>query len=340
MQQKNDTNIDIKNTFLKSYIKSDFQRVPLAFDASLRRYERIQLQNDQTYILMDASLDKSSVIPFIKMDKILVEQGYSAPKIIAEEISEGLLLLEDLGTDTYAKVLKNCDVHQEKMLYKNAIDVLVDIHKSSVQIDVPPYDMSKLIKEAVLLVDHYITTIMGCEVSREAREDYIEIWKDILQHLNYKSETLVLRDYHVDNLLYLSSRKGFAKVGLLDFQDAVIGSYAYDVVSLLEDARRDVPHDLIGKMIGYYLESVPSINKNLFLKDYTILGVQRSCKILGIFARKVEQDNDARYLQHLPRVISYIDRSINHPIMDRLRDWFAKNNLPALCGEGKNQMMI
>jgi aminoglycoside/choline kinase family phosphotransferase len=137
----------------------------------------------------------------------------------------------------------------------------------------------------------------------------------------------VLRDYHVDNLIWLDDRVGIKKVGLLDFQDAVMGSYAYDVVSLLEDARRTVTATVVDEMINYYLDRMKTLERRKFISDYKILGVQRACKIIGIFARKSVRDNDTRYLKHLPRVWGYIRQNIQHPMLMPVKLWFDKLKL-------------
>jgi hypothetical protein len=218
------------------------------------------------------------------------------------------------------------------MLYKKAIDLLIDLHHNTAthEIEIPSYDKKLLLDEALLLVDWYLPALTGSKLSENMRQGYIKAWEKILNCLHYYEDCLVLRDYHIDNLIWMEDRDGVKKIGLLDFQDAVKGSYAYDVVSLLEDARRDVNEELAQELFEYYVRKLTKLDRRKFLSDYKILGVQRSCKILGIFARKAARDNDARYIKHLPRVLNYVKRHINHPILEPLKIWFQAVDIPSM----------
>ena len=279
---------------------------------------------------MDAPPDKEEVEPFIKICNFLCQKEFSAPQIITHDIGNGFLLLEDFGSKLYSKVLlaEDCEF-SEQQLYRKAIDVLVKLHQIEVDIDVPHYSTGKLLEEVCLLIDWYFQALNNEALSISLREEYIEIWSKLLESLHFKQDCLVLRDYHADNLMWLEDRVGHRKVGLLDFQDAVIGSVAYDVVSLLEDARRDVGDGIVHEMINYYLEAT-NHNRRDFLADYTILSAQRNCKIIGIFTRKALRDNDKRYLKLLPRVWTYIRASLNNPLLLPLKNWFDKTSVLAL----------
>ena len=332
-QSRNNTH---KDQFLKKALnQKDFSTHPLPQDASFRKYERITAPKE-SFILMDASLDKDSVQPFILIAEFLYKKGYSVPKIFAKEETLGFLLLEDLGKTSYASLLENPDtetlIEVEKKLYKAAIDLLVDLHHKipTDEIEISSYTKESLLNEALLLVDWYLPTLTGTKISEDLRKKYIQAWEKIFNHLHYAEKCLVLRDYHIDNLIWLENREGIKKVGLLDFQDALKGSYAYDVVSLLEDARRDIDRKNAQEMLEYYISQIPHIDRKNFLSDYKILGTQRSCKIIGIFARKAARDNDTRYLQHLPRVWNYIKQSIDHPILEPLKIWFQTADIPVM----------
>jgi aminoglycoside/choline kinase family phosphotransferase len=313
----------IKEKFLNTHFMRPYQVSKLPADASFRSYERVSLDG-QTYILMDAPPDKEEVLPFIKVGEFLYNNEFSAPQILNQDIQNGLLLLEDFGQNHYSKILLESNKEiSENLLYRKAIDVLIRLHNVEPTLDVPHYSIQLLLQEACLLVDWYFKAINGEELSASLREEYIEIWSKLLNNLNYQDNCLVLRDYHADNLMWLEDRVGHKKVGLLDFQDAVIGSVAYDVVSLLEDARRDLGNDIANGMINYYLERM-NYNRKEFLADYVILGAQRNCKIVGVFARKAMRDNDVRYLKLLPRVWSYIHQSLSNPLLLPLRNWFNK----------------
>lgn len=320
----------IKNQFIKKHVNCDFSLEILPNDASFRVYERI-ITPEKTFMLMDSSLDGESIQPFIKVGSFLLEHDYSAPKIIAYDQQNGLVLLEDLGKDTYTNRLRNnSDFATEYEMYKNAVDVLINLHQLDNDVDLKVFNNEILLDEALLLVDYYLKILHGHALSQTLRNEYIEAWNKVLNCISYRDSCVVLRDYHVDNLIWMEDRVGMKRVGLLDFQDAVIGSYAYDIVSLLEDARRDVPEDVVSKINSYYLNNMPEIDNKKFLSDYVIFGVQRSCKIIGIFARKVLRDNDSRYLQHLPRTWSYVKKHINNPLLEPLKQWFSKIDIPIM----------
>ena len=321
-----------KRLFIRTILKKEsFSSHSLPNDASLRRYERI-VSSRGNFILMDASLDKNSIKSFILIAEFLHKKGYSAPKIFGKEEKLGLLLLEDLGEKSYTSLLGLPNKEVERKLYKKAIDLLVDIHINdhAYDIEIPPYKNEFLLEESALLVDWYFPTLLGHNISEKLKKEYVSAWEKIFERIYYIASCLVLRDYHVDNLLWLEDRYGIKNIGILDFQDAVKGSYAYDVVSLLEDARRDVDPEIAQEMLEHYIKQMKKIDQKKFLSDYKILGVQRSCKIVGIFARKAARDNDSRYLKHLPRVWNYIKKNIEHPILEPLKTWFQKVDIPVM----------
>lgn len=327
-----------KELFLSQCLSDpNFCSKQLPSDASFRKYERIHLPTD-TFILMDASNDKDSIAPFIKVGEFLHNKGYSAPKIISKQPDNGFLLLEDLGENSYSNILNGAGnelLDVERKLYKKAIELLIDLHNREDlhEIQMPHYNTDELLRECSLLVEWYLPTLNGKGVSEQTKSTYINAWKKALECLHYNKHCLVLRDYHVDNLIWLETRTGIKRVGLLDFQDAVIGSYAYDVVSLLEDARRDITASLVDDMINYYLNKMPHLERKKFISDYKILGVQRACKIIGIFSRKATRDNDGRYLKHLSRLWNYIKKNIHHPLLEPVRLWFASIDLNVMKGQ-------
>lgn len=207
----------------------------------------------------------------------------------------------------------------EKDLYSAAIDVLVALHSSTLPSKMPGYNDELLSKECELLTDWYMLGV-GIE-SDKAKKDYLAIWQDLFKYKKVGDDVVVLRDYHADNLLWLPEREGIQKVGLLDFQDAVIGSPVYDIVSLLEDARRDVDLVNVSAAIDHYLGAVGSIDRESFMAAYSILAAQRNCKIVGIFARLAIRDNKLRYLDYLPRVWRHIEYDLQHPVLKELKLW-------------------
>ncbi len=279
-------------------------REPLAGDASNRRYERIRA-GDETYMLMVAPPDKEDVKPFINVDQILRSFGLNAPKIHDNDVENGLLLLEDFGDDLYSKVLQ-INPTIEKELYRAAIEVLENLPDDC---DVPEYSTQKLLDEAALFADWFAT---GAD-----REEYLDIWRGILAKLDNSEKVIVLRDYHADNLVWLPEREGLRKVGLLDFQDALFGHRAYDYVSLLEDARRDVSPEIVCGILEGKSEG--------FMRDYYILGAQRNCKIIGIFNRLKKRDGKDGYLKFLPRVWNHLRGDLEHPALAPMKVWIEKN---------------
>jgi len=297
----------------------------IAGDASFRKYYRIT-KDGRSNIIMDAPPDYEDVKPFIKIAEFLIKHNFSAPKILATDINNGLLLLEDFGDDRYTQILNgnlkdNENSPSEHELYNSAIDALIDLHKISVSNETTQYDEVILTREIELFSSWYLPLI-GIN-DETAKQEYKDIWIKLLPHCHSEQKVLVLRDYHADNLMWLPKREGIKKVGLLDFQDALIGSPAYDLMSLLEDARRDVDKKLADEMIEYYIQK-SGINREEFINSYHILAAQRNCKILGIFARLYVRDGKENYLSFLPRVWNYLEQDLEHPYLEELKIFFNK----------------
>ncbi|MCW8834948.1 MAG: phosphotransferase [Rhodospirillales bacterium] len=303
------------------------RRRPLADDASFRRYERIEAAGGATAVLMDAPPEHEDVRPYLSIARHLVGMGYSAPRILAEDVAQGFLLIEDLGDNTFTRLLVSGV--DEESLYALAIDVLIDLHRrpasEALSIDVPPYDDGRLLDEALLLIDWHLPAITGCPLAAEARESYIAAWRSLFPQVHARPQTLVLRDFHVDNLLRVTGRDGLSACGLLDFQDALSGPDAYDVVSLLEDARRDIDEGLADRMLARYYGAFPEMDRGGFDAAYAILGAQRHAKVIGIFTRLCVRDKKPQYLGHIPRVWRLFERSCRHPALSAVRGWFEAN---------------
>jgi aminoglycoside/choline kinase family phosphotransferase len=300
------------------------ERRRLADDASFRRYDRLQ-RNGERAVLMNAPPPREDVRPFVSVAAQLRALGFSAPAVMASDLDAGLLLLEDLGDATFTRVL--ADGGDEAQLYTLAMDVLIALHERFDPAGaggIPPYDDTRLLDEAALFIDWYLPSVRGRPVPEPLRRDYLQLWREVFPAARRTPPTLVLRDYHVDNLMVLDGRVGVAGCGLLDFQDAVIGPAAYDVVSLLEDARRDVSPDLAARLRARYCDAFPSLDAADFDASYAILGAQRSAKILGIFTRLDRRDGKPDYLKHIPRVWRWLEGDLRHPALKALCDWFDK----------------
>lgn len=300
----------------------------LAADASFRSYYRVQA-NELRSVLMDAPPPEEDVRPFVAVAKYLAQLGFSAPRILAEDQRRGFLLLEDLGDDTYTRVFRAGG--DQEMLYDIATDTLVHLHELSsaktAPPEIPPYDMEKLLAEAMLFIDWYMPAI-GAPVSDTVRKAYEEAWRTAFAEVAEKRETLVLRDYHVDNLMWLPDRAGTACCGLLDFQDALIGARAYDLMSLIEDARLDISHERADRLIRRYLAACGDVHENELRRDIAVLGAGRHAKVIGIFTRLCKRDGKAQYLEHIPRVWRLLERDLGHSALAPCAEWFT-THVPA-----------
>lgn len=306
-----------KETALEFLQQNNIQNceiIKVAGDASFRSYYRI-ISGDSKWILMFAPPSHEDIFPFIKIARFLTGNGFSAPKINAIDEKNGFLLLEDFADDTYGKVLKEIDQSKVKELeldlYKRACDCLIKIHEVKAMPDeLPSYNNALLFREVMLFVDWYLP-LQKKNISLKEISEFKAAWFDLFDQLDKENQVLVLRDYHADNLMILPERLDYKRVGLLDFQDAVIGSKAYDAVSLLEDARRDLDEENRQKLFDYYIEK-SKCDKNSFEKDYEILSLQRNVKIVGIFSRLSMRDGKDHYLDLLPRVINFIKRRVEN----------------------------
>lgn len=298
--------------------------IALPSDASFRHYHRVMAEGRQ-FIVMDAPPPTEDVRPFIKVDHYLRQCGFSAPAIYAEDVDKGLLLLEDLGDDRFTSLLMQADAaQQEKILYQEAVATLLHLHTQPLPEDFPVYSHEYLMREIGLLVEWYLPAIQGARDADEHKKEYIELWNALLTARPAYKPVAVLRDYHADNLMWLPRRKGIERVGILDFQDAVIGHPVYDLISLLEDARRDVGGQTVEHVKAYYVQHITQECRATFEGDYALYAAQRNCKILGIFARLAIRDHKPRYLHYISRVWKHLEHDLAHPSLGKLRDWFER----------------
>jgi aminoglycoside/choline kinase family phosphotransferase len=298
------------------------QILPLAGDASFRRYFRvIDREGSRRSVLMDAPPQHEDVRPFLKIADHLVDHGLRAPRALARDLEKGLLLLEDFGDRRMNPVLAD-DPSLERSAYEAAIDTLVALRGLPLP-DVPPYDDAALTREANLLPEWYAPAL-GLEVDAASYERcWRESWQAMLKR-TVERPVLVLRDYHADNLMLLDD----GELGLLDFQDALAGHPAYDLVSLLQDARRNVSAELETEMLDRYMDRAEVDDRDSFLADYAVLGAQRHAKVIGIFTRLWKRDGKANYLGFQPRNWQLIEQCLDHPALSSVRSWFDAN-IPA-----------
>lgn len=315
--------------FLAAHGWGEAEIRPLAADASFRHYHRL-CRGAERAVLMDAPPPQEDVRPFVALARHLVGLGLSAPRLLAVDESNGLLLLEDLGDDTYTRCL--AAGADEAGLYALATDVLAEIatRPDAIPPGLAAYDDDRLLTEAGLLTEWYLPAVAGRELSAAAREDYQRLWRSLFPLARLAPTTLVLRDFHVDNLMRLD-RAGVAGCGLLDFQDAVAGPATYDLMSLLEDARRDIAPLLVERMKQRWLDRV-GLDRVVFDASWAVMAAQRHAKVIGIFTRLARRDGKPVYLGHIPRVWRLLERALAHPALVSLAGWFEREIPPAIRG--------
>ncbi|MGH6829404.1 MAG: aminoglycoside phosphotransferase family protein [Rhizomicrobium sp.] len=292
---------------------------------------------------------------FAAVARYLRARGFSAPAILAADYRQGLVLTEDLGDGLFTELIARGHSAEEE-LYLAAVEVLAGLHAEpaprslpfapgiaqsdgEVQLPLFPYDAIALIAETDLMLEWFLPLALGRRASESECQEHRALWRSALKEIEKGQPVLVHRDYHAQNLLWLPERKGPARVGLIDFQDAVAGSRAYDLVSLIEDARRDVPAALAAGATRHYLTTVHAqgvaLDEPRFRAEMALMAAQRNTKIVGIFARLHVRDGKQRYLDYLPRVWAYLENDLSHPLLAGLEAWYervlprARRRLPA-----------
>ena len=345
--------------FLEQSGFAEAQRERMPGDASTRSYERLTLAG-RTSILMNSPRRQDGppvrdgkpysaiahlaedVKPFVALAKGLRERGFSAPEIYAADIENGLVVLEDLGTELFVTGDPPAPIEAR---YATAVDALLSFHSyavvetlpviTDVDYTIPRYDFDAFLIEAELLLDWYIPR-WGTTVSDTARATFVALWREALTPVLNAEPTWVLRDFHSPNLLWLPDRVGTEQVGILDFQDSLIGPAAYDLASLLQDARVTVPEMMELSLLGRYARARqagdPDFDPSGFVRTYATLAAQRASKILGIFSRLDRRDGKPQYLRHMPRIWAYLQRSFGHPSLAPLAAWY-RVNVPEWPGE-------
>ncbi|MBC9249361.1 aminoglycoside phosphotransferase [Pseudomonas alcaligenes] len=290
----------------------------LPADASARRYFRLP---GASLLLMDSPPAGEPLAPYLRVAELLHEQGLSAPRVLAADEQAGLALIEDFGQATYTRLLAAGQA--EAPLYELAVDCLVALHRAPAEqaAVLPAYNDQRLADEFALFIDWYAPLLLGAAPSSALRTAYMALFDGLCDLVAGRREALVLRDFHVDNLMLLEERSGVAACGLLDFQDALHGACAYDLMSLLEDARRDLPRELQDNLLQRYLAQRPQLDREAFLADYAVLAAQRHAKVLGIFVRLAKRDGKLGYLAHLPRVLRLFREALERPALHPLRDF-------------------
>jgi N-acetylmuramate 1-kinase len=344
------------DAFLESAGWADAERRPLTGDASTRRYIRL-VRGERTALLMDqpqaaeaptaaadASPDERKALGynavarlaggdcarFVAAANYLTGLGLSAPEIYAADAPNGYVLMEDLGADLFTDSLaKGVPEH---LLYQGAAEVLARIHTDAAPAVLPPdkvlhaYDETALMAEVDLLTEWFFPVGLGRAATADEIAEFHALWRAALAPVLKTRAVFVHRDYHAQNLMWLPGREGAARVGLIDFQDGVAGSPAYDMISLVEDARRDVSAETGRLTLSHYLNKMRDqgtpVDQGAFALEMAVYAAQRNTKIVGIFARLARRDGKARYLDLLPRVWSYLNADLAHPALNGLKSWY------------------
>jgi hypothetical protein len=343
--------------FLAGAGYAEAKRLRMPGDASIRSYARL-VGDDRVVILMNfpqrpdgpaiyngksysaAVHLAEDVKPFVALDNGLRQLGFSTPAIHHADIEAGFLITEDFGSAAFVEGDPARPIAER---YEAASDVLAALHRQSLpetlpvapQIDyvIPTFDIDALSVEAGLMLEWYLPD-RGAEPCDTLRDEFFSMWRDLLSKPAAAGKTWVLRDFHSPNLIWLGERTDIARVGIIDFQDAVLGPAAYDLVSLLQDARVDVPERLELALLTRYIkarrESEDGFDPAGFAEIYALMSAQRNTRLLGTFARLNRRDGKPQYLRHQPRIWRYLSRSLAHPVLSRAREWYSANVPPPL----------
>ena len=334
---------------------SDARRLRMAGDASTRSYARL-IRDDGVVILMNsprrpdgpAIYDGKSysaavhlaedVKPFVAIAGGLRERGFSAPAIRHADLDAGFLITEDFGSIGF---IDGDPPRPMAERYEVAVDMLAALHRETlppvlplapqITYEIPTFDIDAMLVEIGLMLEWYLPD-RGAEPTDHLRTEFVTMWRDLLGKLAAVPKTWVMRDFHSPNLIWLGDRSGISQVGVIDFQDAVLGPAAYDLVSLLQDARIDVPEQIELALLTRYIKARRAADDSFdpagFAEVYALMSAQRNTRLLGTFARLNRRDGKPQYLRHQPRIWAYLTRSLAHPVLSGIREWYSANVPP------------
>ncbi len=340
--------LDIR-AFLDTRGYEGAQRRFLTGDSSFRAYERIRTREGRGIVLMDSPARSNGPVirngktysqlvhlaedvrPFIAVDRYLRGIGLSAPEIFEADQEQGILLVEDLGNEGVIDSQRRPIAER----YHEAVLCLAEYHQLPIARDlpidektthqVPAFDKAALLYEVELLLDWHIPWKRnGGEATAAEREAYLSIWSGLIDEALSGEKHLVMRDYHSPNLLWLPEREGFRKIGMIDFQDAIIGPSSYDVVSLVQDARVTVERPLMDDLMETYMqarEAAGPFEREAFKRSWSIMSAQRACRLNGLWVRLLRRDNLPNYMQHMPRTLWHLEVAFEHEALAPLRNW-------------------
>lgn len=302
---------DLAAAFIAAADWGAARRQPLAGDASSRRFERLRRADGETAVFMDAPPPHNDLAPFVRVAELLRRLDLSAPAILQADVARGFLLVEDFGDDVFASLLDAGG--DAAALYALAVDMLIALHQRFDGADLPRYDAALFAEQAALFADMFAPSA--------DRAAFVDAWRPALDMACALPQSLLLRDCFAGNLVHLPDRPGVKACGLLDFQDAGIGPVAYDLVSLIEDARRDVPATIATAAVDRYLAAFPGIDHDDFERACAVLAAQRHTRIIAVFTRLARSAGKDGYLRHLPRCRRMLRQRLAHPALAGVRAW-------------------
>jgi aminoglycoside/choline kinase family phosphotransferase len=313
---------DALHGFLKDHDLTTATMTFLAGDASPRQYFRLN-KNADTFVLMDTPASEKPQ-QFIDIATLLTSNGFSAPQIMGHNLEDGFILLEDLQDATFTKVLK-ANPNQASSLYTLATDTLIELAQTfhSKPPLIEDYSVQQFMDGVFLFVDWFYPTTHGHQLSTQARDEFEKVWLKVFEKADTLPKTLILRDFHVDNLVYLKDRPHIKACGLLDFQDARWGPMVYDFVSLIDDVRMDIAPDTEFNCWQRYSQAFSQFQDGNPERAITyMVSASRLTRILGVFIRLAKRDNKPHYLNHIPRIWRLLDKNLNHPELAEIKNWF------------------
>jgi len=313
--------------FLAAHGWSGAASQPLAGDGSVRRYTRMTLR-DRRCLLMDCP-PELSIKPFLTIDALLLKLKFSAPEILAADAGAGLALVEDFGDDTFTRLLG--EGADEAELYQLAVDLLIELHRRATSEDcarLPAFDDDRALDGLFRMLDWYWPAIHRAPAPETLRRDIESAWRAVLPAMRGVPDSIALFDYHTDNLLRLD-RPGVAACGLIDFQDAVWAPVVFDIATLLANDRREIRDGLRDAMIDRYLRAFPALDRDAFMTAFAVKTAHWNTRIVGTFARLLRRDGKVHYQRFMPRVWFLIERTIAHPALEPVADWYRRHLPPA-----------
>jgi hypothetical protein len=337
--------------FLRQRGYGHAKRRHLSGDASARAYERILVAGEPVRILMDSARHTpgpilqdgkyyqqlahiaEDVIPFVAIARDIRDKGFCAPDVYESDLDAGILLIENLGSDGI------CDAEGQPIAdrYLESVRALAHLHAKPVTRDIPlspsvthhiPYfDRTAMKIETSLLLDWYLPWKRGEKASDAERHGYFAVWDQLIDLMASSEKNLLLRDFHSPNIIWREGRSGFDRIGIIDFQDSMIGPTAYDVASISQDARITIEPDLRDAMLSLYCaerHALGTFDETAFRRDWHLMSAQRNCKLAGIWVRLMQRDGKPFYMKHMPRTFSYLEEALQHEALAPLRDWCIK----------------